>query len=195
MKKNSIYVLIIISVIAAFLYMISSEHQKESGAVAEIDSKSQVLQPIGVEGVEFGYPVQYGRYDRPKLSTTKTLGAVVFYEATESNRNFFLGKSTSQKEAPVTITLDVYENIKNLSVKELLRGDATYPVIDTTLKPVTISGKKGEYFEWDGLYRGKSVAVNHLGKTYIFSVTSITSQDKILQDFETVLKTVYFKSS
>ena len=197
MKKNSIYMsIVLVGIVCAFVYMVSNKNSTQLQQASKAQTSSQeaeiTLHPIVVERASFGYPVGYERFDRPKITTTKTLGALVLYKGTEDNKNFFLGRPTAQKEPPTTITLDVYTNEKNLSVKELLKKDSVYPIIQETIKPFVLDGKSGEYFEWDGLYRGRSVAVTYQGVTYIFSVTSLSLEDSILKDFEILLKTVRF---
>lgn len=197
MKKNSIYIsIVLVGIVCAFMYMVSSRNATREQPTPKEETVTQdreiTLRPLVVERVSFGYPVGYERFERPKIATTKTFGALVLYKGTEDNKNFFSGKPTTQKEPPTTITLDVYSNEKNLSVKDLLKKDPVYPIIQETVKPFVLSGKSGEYFEWDGLYRGRSVAVTYQGVTYIFSATSLSLEDSILKDFEILLRTVRF---
>ncbi|MEN9881229.1 MAG: hypothetical protein RLZZ308_412 [Candidatus Parcubacteria bacterium] len=191
MKKNSIYILVLFIGVALVFAFFDLSHTKETSDTKE-EVRGITFTPIGVERVEFGQPSGYSLYQRPRIEGSKTLGAAVFYENTEANKMFFLGGKGIPQEAPTTITLDIYSNEKKVSLQELLKGDTSYPLITETVKRVAIAGKDASYFEWDGLYRGRSVAIDHEGKTYIFSVTAMTQEDTILQAFDAMLATISF---
>lgn len=186
-KHNLLVLLIILALVFALIYMQRSKDV--SGTVATTFPAIKAT----VANVELAYKEGYGVYEKTKSPYTKTLNTVVWYENTEANRNFFIGGPNAPAEPPVTMTLDVYDNPNNLSPKELLQGDVPYMFVEGEGQPVTLAGKEARLFTWDGLYKGRSVMVNHNNLTYVFSVTSLSPMDVILRDFDLLLSSVIFK--
>ena len=185
-KHNLLILFMVVALIAAFIYM---QKSKDS------EVKTDIIPAIkaSVAGVDLAYKEEYAVYEKTKSPYTKTLTTVVWYENTESNRSFFAGGKNSPQEPPVTMTLDIYDNPNNLPPKELLKGDVPYMFVQGEGAPLSFAGKDALLYSWDGLYKGKSIMVNHNRLTYVFSVTSISPVDPILKDFDLLLSSVVFK--
>lgn len=186
-KHNLTVFVIILALIAGLLYMQDSARSTEPVPTIVDAVKATVA------GVELAYPKNYGVYEKTNSPVTKTMSTVVWYENTESNRSFFNGGTTAASEPPVTMSLDVYENTNNLSPKDLLGADAAYMFAKSSGTPIVVGGAQGILLDWDGLYKGKSIMVNHKGLLYVFSVTSITNEDIILRDFDLLISSIIFK--
>lgn len=186
-KKHNLYTFgVILALVAGLIYMQKSSDQKE---VSDLVQATKVQ----VADVELAYPSTYGIYEKNNSPYTKTLNTVVWYENTESNKSFFLGTPGAASEPPVTMSLDIYSNPNNLSPKELLGADLSYMFLKGPGVPVTLGGARASVFDWDGLYKGKSIMLNHKNLLYVFSVTSLGSTDQILRDFDLLLSSVSFK--
>lgn len=187
-KKHNLYtLLVIVALVAGLIYMQKSSNQKEGVA-----NSVQAIK-IAVADVELAYPATYGIYEKTNSPYTKTLNTIVWYENTEQNKNFFLGVPGSQSEPPVTMTLDIYDNPNNLSPKELLGADLAYMFSKGPGITTTLGGLPATIFDWDGLYKGRSIMINNKNRTYVFSVTSLLGTDTILRDFDLLLGSVSFK--
>ncbi len=186
-KHNLTVFVIILALVAGLLYMQDSARSTEPAPTVVDALKATVA------GIELAYPANYGVYEKTNSPVTKTLSTVVWYENTESNKSFFTGGANAPSEPPVTMSLDVYSNPSNLSPKELLGNDAAYMFAKSSGAPVVVGGIQGTLLEWDGLYKGKSVMVNHKGLLYVFSMTSITNEDAIISDFDLLISSIIFK--
>ncbi len=186
-KHNLTVFVIILALIAGLLYMQDSSRSNVSNQNLVNATKATIAM------ADFAYPSNYGVYEKTNSPVTKTISTVVWYENTESNRSFFNGGTTAASEPPVTMSLDVYENSNNLSPKDLLGADAAYMFAKSSGTPIVVGGAQGILLDWDGLYKGKSIMVNHKGLLYVFSVTSITSEDAILRDFDLLISSIIFK--
>lgn len=141
----------------------------------------------------FIYPSRYhleekhaGTPERPQLAT-------VLVENTEENLALLAGTATEPpREGPTAITVDAYQNPNGLSPEEWAKSDTNWILSDKRTDLVSVGGEDGFLFYWDGLYAGKSAVVTHGNYAYVFSVTWITAHDRIVRDFETLLKSVKF---
>jgi hypothetical protein len=96
-------------------------------------------------------------------------------------------------EGPTAITLDIFQNnLDRQTVSDWIKNsnNSNYKLSHDILATTTIAGKEGLSYTWDGLYRGESVVFEHKDSIIMLSVTSLTPEDKIRKDFETVLSTL-----
>jgi hypothetical protein len=56
----------------------------------------------------------------------------------------------------------------------------------------TVGDESGLGYTYSGLYQETAVAVMHDNRIYLFSVGTLSSDDKIKSDFFTILDTVHF---
>lgn len=186
-KHNLLVAVIVLALVAGLVYMTQSSRpdSDQSSIISAIK--------VSIAGLELAYPSTYGVYEKANNLATRAVNTVVWYENTEQNKNFFAGGANAPSEPPVTMSLEVYSNPESLSAKDLLGASASYMFASNQSVPVVVGGVQGSLFTWDGLYRGRSIALNSKGVLYIFSVTSLTDNDAILKDFDLLLSSVVFK--
>jgi hypothetical protein len=198
-KRNSVFgpfVAVLLVVIAAMLVILVDEKQVfEVPPVREVGDwaakQSMVSYVNSAYGISFEYPSGYYLRERsnvgapgyPQLS-------LVLVQDTPMNRDILDGKATEAMEGPTSITVDAYQNPKKISVRDWAENEADWRVEMKNSKTVVVSGKEGFSFEWDGLYRGKSILLANGEKIYVFTVTWLTPEDQIIKDFDMVLDTV-----
>lgn len=100
-------------------------------------------------------------------------------------------------EGPPTITIDLYQNdLDSLSTDTWIRAsnDSHFKLSRNGLIASTaIAGNPARSYGWDGLYSGRTIAIARPDYIYAFSVTSLTPEDAILDDFRSLLQTVLFR--
>ncbi len=145
-------------------------------------------------GISFAYPTAY--YLRETEAGTPELpqGSIVLVEDTQENRDLIDGVSTEPREGPTSITIDVYENLDQLSAISWAERDTNWTISSRATTTISVGGFEGISVPWDGLYAGKTLVVAAGDKAYVFSVTWMTAEDRILADFEALLETVGFSA-
>ncbi len=187
-KKHNLAIFLVVAALIAGLWYMQNSSRKE-GVIGSTLTATKAV----VAGAELAYPSHYGVYEKANNLATRAVNTVVWYENTEQNKNFFAGGANAPSEPPVTMSLEVYSNPEGLLAKDLLGAGASYMFASNQSIPVVVGGVQGSLFTWDGLYRGRSIALNSKGVLYIFSVTSITDNDATLKDFDLLLSSVVFK--
>lgn len=143
-------------------------------------------------GLSFQYPDGYILLEHEVGSPESPQKAIVIVEDNKSNRDILEGKVPEVGEGPTNITIDIFQNTKKLSVEDWVTEKASWILQNEKKEPITISGKPGFTYFWDRLFAGKSSIVTENNRTYIFSVTWITPEDKMLKDFQKILDSVKF---
>jgi hypothetical protein len=64
---------------------------------------------------------------------------------------------------------------------------------DQKLSSTTLGGQPAISYTHSGLYESQAIAAEHGGYAYLLSVGSLNPQDKIVGDFQNILRTVQFK--
>lgn len=144
-------------------------------------------------GFSFDYSYRYYLREREAGTRLRPQTAIVLVEDTIENRDLLDGISTESREGPTAITIDIYENPTKLGAEEWIEQDTNWNLSNKQVTPASVGGKEGRMFTWDGLYAGKSTVVTHGERTYVFSVTSMTREDRILKDYDTLLASVTFE--
>lgn len=100
-------------------------------------------------------------------------------------------------EGPPTITIDLYQNnLDSLSTDTWIRSsnNSNFKLSQNGLiASTTIAGNPARSYSWDGLYSGRTIAIARPDYIYAFSVTSLTAEDAILDDFGLLMETVLFR--
>jgi hypothetical protein len=190
MKKrhNMLIAGIIVALLAALFYMLSASNEDSSGASSSTVSAVKAT----IQNIDLAYPTTYAVYEKRNTGIVKNQHTVVWYKDIEANRAFFRGEPGAQTEPPVTMSLDIYSNPNSLSGRELLLKDAPY-MFSKPAGTLLVGGQTGELYEWEGLYKGRSIMINHKGDMYVFSITSLGTNDPIINDFTILLNSVTFK--
>lgn len=126
-----------------------------------------------------------GTSNKPQLS-------IVMVEGTKENIDLIEGRSTDVREGPVNITLDVYQNENELSPTEWARQDTNWNIGSKTTSSIGVAGEPGVFYSWSGLYEGESIIITKGKFAYVFSVTWMGPEDKILRYFDGLLKSFSF---
>lgn len=135
-------------------------------------------------GISFSYPETY-TYEERRVGSDLL---VIFTDAPE-------GSAPENGEGPPTMQLLIHP----LGEQQLSRWIITSTSTNFQLSEPrgvmiakSIGEKPGFAFSWDGLYRGRSAAVDHEGRGYLFSATFRDVRDQITEDFDELLTTVEF---
>lgn len=97
-------------------------------------------------------------------------------------------------EGPTAISIEIYQNnLDQQTIKDWVVGtdQSNYKLSpDGRLTEFTFDGWPAVSYEWDGLYRGETVAVATPKYVYAFSVTTLAPTDDIRRDFYRLLEMV-----
>ncbi len=98
-------------------------------------------------------------------------------------------------ESPPAIAIQEFENPKNLALDEWIRttGASNWELSSKSeMGASTVGDEAGLGYTYSGLYEATAIAVAHNGKIYLFTVDTLTPEDKIKTDFFSLLDTVQF---
>ena len=166
----------------------------EDCVTEDVPTNGVALYGSDTYGISFAYPTFYYLRESEAGTAERPQGSIVLVEDTEENRNLLDGVSTEPREGPTSITIDIYENPDQLSALAWVERDTNWTISNRATTTVAVGGFEGISFVWDGLYAGKTVIVAADGKAYVFSVTWMTDQDRIISDFSALLETVGFSA-
>ena len=180
-------IFIVIIAIAGIFYFSSKKGPDEMKNTATYTNTSY--------GVSFEYPAHYFLTEREVGNGERHHYLVMLVEDTEFNRDLIAGKILGT-EGPIAITLDIYQNnldkltaemwMKNTSESNFKLGNGSYDVgIAGGLQVVS--------YLWDGLYRGKTVAIANDNNVYAFTATYNADSDMTIRDLDQLLGTVKIK--
>lgn len=98
-------------------------------------------------------------------------------------------------EGPTAITIDVYQ--RDPSTQSLLDWMTTtsasnYQLGSRAYTQTTVAGESAYEYTWSGLYEGKTTVLLHNDAVIAISVTWMTPQDEILDEYEQVLRSFEF---
>lgn len=145
-------------------------------------------------GVIFEYPSTYILLENEAGTPENQQKALVMVEDNQRNRDILAGKVPEVGEGPTSITVDMYQNPKNLAPEDWVKENTNWIMSDKKKETVSVGGKSGFTYFWDGLYAGKSAVVVNGTHAYVFSVTWITADDQMVKDFEKILASVKFSN-
>ena len=99
-----------------------------------------------------------------------------------------------RSEGPVSINIQIYKNISGLDA--WLATDASnFKLALGPKKSVPLGGIQGVGYEWDGLYRGRTIAAVHQGNIFVLSGTYLEKDDSAYRDFDTLVRSFVFTGS
>jgi hypothetical protein len=92
-------------------------------------------------------------------------------------------------EGSTAITVDIFDNPSSTNAEEWVKGEmaSNFNIATSGLEETTVDGIPALTYEWDGLYRGRSVAVSHDGSIILISGTYLEQSDPIYADFDEVV--------
>lgn len=180
MKTISIVVLILIIILACGYFFSGNDKNNNPSIYFSYSSE--------ITGFKMSYPAIYEikrEYIEEGLNRKRD---IVLIEKSA------IPPPNTPTEGPPSITISVFEDSKDIELKNWI-SESKYSNFE--LGPQVLNEKMVasttayEYF-WSGLYEGKSVVVKANDKIYMFSVTWLTPEDRIIKDFEKLLTSVTF---
>ncbi len=129
-------------------------------------------------GFSFSYPKKYVLVERESNSSTE----IVLIDKKESEMK-------DRLEGPVSLSIAVYKNIPSISLTDWLQKDeSNFKLATTPQSFIAIAGQDGVEYEWDGLYRGRTVAFSYGDAVIVLAGTYLEKTDKIYSDFDSIVQ-------
>ncbi len=190
--------LLLIGVIAAVAIAIAIAVAMNSGRAstpvakdATIPSETMKTYVSEKYGITFQYPSYYFLEERDIDLTRRVHHEIILTEDTEENRAIREGRMVGG-EGPVAITIDIFQNNLDKQTAEqfiINTSESNYKLGNGDLASTTKGSVSGMIYDWSGLYEGRSFVVSKPAYVYMFSVTRLNPEDRIVADFEGVLQT------
>ncbi|TSC54673.1 MAG: hypothetical protein LiPW30_139 [Parcubacteria group bacterium LiPW_30] len=120
---------------------------------------------------------------------------IVFMEDTKENRDLVSGVSTPERDGPPTITIGIFQNnLDNYTARSFIEGTSfsNFKLSDGVISETTIAGESALSYHASGLYENKNIVIARQNFVYMFTAFYNDPKDKILTDFEEMVKTVRF---
>jgi hypothetical protein len=145
-------------------------------------------------GISFKYPSLYYLEEVERGNGERGHFVITMYEDTEENKAVREGNSPG-REGPTAITLELYQSPEQPDLMTWIQGHSgsNYKLSNGNVSPTTLAGQEAYSYRWDGLYGGLSVVFKNRDYVAFTSVTYLTPEDRIITDFNELLKTVELK--
>lgn len=191
MNRTLLIFTVVLGVLALGLmsYLLLYKRDVVMPVVIESGSKTGTLYSSPEQSLSFTYaPTLY--LQENKNPAGRAVLSLVLVEDTEENREVLDGRTTVPREGPPTITIEVYPNPDKLPAEDWVRADSTWTVRTSDAAPIGRGQITGVTYSWSGLYEGRSVIVTKDTRAYVFSVTWLTEEDRLLEEFDRILSSV-----
>ncbi|MFZ2151970.1 MAG: hypothetical protein WAV09_02560 [Minisyncoccia bacterium] len=99
-----------------------------------------------------------------------------------------------RSEGPVSINIQIYKNISDLDAW-LATSASNFQLALGPKESVALGGIQAVGYEWDGLYRGRTIAVVHQGNIFVLSGTYLEKDDSVYRDFDALVRSFVFTES
>ncbi|QQG38305.1 MAG: hypothetical protein HYS26_02020 [Candidatus Kaiserbacteria bacterium] len=175
-------------VVVGAIYFLSPASQDGSG-VSATSTPRMVNYTSEAMGVSFSYPDTYIVDEKDVSTPERSRHSIVLIRTDDL-------PLPQNGEGPTAITIDAFQNdLESLDSRTWITGtnDSNYKLSpDGTISTGTLAGLSALSFRWSGLYEGRTTVVAEPAFVYALSVTYLTPEDEILDDFDALLKTVRF---
>ena len=144
--------------------------------------------------ITFNYPSTYHLAEADVSTPQRRRYLVTLMEDTPENKAVRDG-TAPPREGPIAITVTSYQNdLDNTPLSTWVTGtlDSNWKLGTGTHATTTVGGIPALSYDWDGLYRGHTIAVAYGGYIHAFTVTSMEPTDHILTVFDELMETVTF---
>lgn len=129
-------------------------------------------------GFSFSYPETYILTEKEFNSTTE----IILVDKKEL-------EVVGRLEGPVSLSISVYKNIPGVSLTDWMQKDESNFKLATGPQSSThIAGQEGVKYEWDGLYRGRTVVFSYGDVIIALSGTYLEKTDEIYSDFDSIVQ-------
>jgi hypothetical protein len=174
-RVGTIAIVILLLIIAAFIF----SGLKKTPEVVGNKYESEVY------GFSFEYPDNYVLTEDYIRDESMPHNSVALYE--KSNL-----PNPKNSEGPTAITFNVYANSSDVDLEGWVKQSrsSNFGLGDQQLYPITLDGEPALVYNWDGLYRGKSVVFKSRGSIVMASVAYNADTDTIRRDFERMIFSV-----
>lgn len=100
-------------------------------------------------------------------------------------------RAPENREGPVAVTVEMFLNEEGLSPEAWAASDSrsNLPLGSGDYVAVEVNGVRGIAYGWSGLHEGLSVALGKEQKIYVVSVTYLSLDERIVNDFPGFLET------
>lgn len=145
--------------------------------------------------IEFLYPALYYLEEKTLGNAEREEYQIVLTEDTKENRDVREGRSPG-REGPTAITITLYQNdLDKLSAEDFIKNHigSDYKLATSELVPTVKGNLQGIEYSTTGLYESNSFVVSTPKYVYKFSVTYMNGSERIISDFENMIKTVVLK--
>lgn len=136
-------------------------------------------------GISFSYPETYTLEERDVTQAPAHHSIII----TDTQA---LAAAPAESEGPTAMTFDIYPaNGKDTETWiEQTQASNFNLSVDKEMHDATVGDAPAVAYTWDGLYRGNTFVFAHKGNIIMASATYLTTDDQILKDFTSVLKSV-----
>lgn len=184
--KKAIIIFLSLIVITVIILFTKTETLNTQN-IHTVDFETETISFVIPQGY-FLEEKELGNGERRHLSITLT-------EDTEENKLIREGKAPG-REGPVAITLDIFQNLELVNAETWIKtnNSSNWKLGESPISPVSVGENTGYEYEWDGLYRARSVVFI---KDSIVIMTTVTYMDKtepITEIFNTLISTLSFNS-
>lgn len=182
-QNLSILLAVLVILIGLVVYMAPRVSQQADSSSA---SAWQEFGMPAYDGLHFWYPPtlnlatrDFGNGERGHMQVVLTEKTAVYPQ---------------DGEGPPAISIDIFQNMEGNTTGQWVQGMSysNFKLSDGDLSPVEIGDETGLTYSWSGLYEGRSVVVARKDYVFMLSVTYLTPNDTLIQNFEDILKTVEF---
>ena len=188
MKKKSIAIALFAVAIALWLSLRERALAPIAPALEKTYASSQYR-------VSFKYPAHYFLEEKDIELSHRIRHQIILTEDTEENKSLREGEVRAG-EGPVSITIDIFQNnLDHQDARSFITGagDSNYKLGNGLIATTTHGSVEGLEYAWSGLYEGVSFVSATDAFIYMFSVTWLTPQDRIIADYDAILKSVAIK--
>jgi hypothetical protein len=198
MSKDTYLLLAVLSLFLAgviFSYG-SASHILSSDTSTQVASFLAEFKSVDL-GISFDYQSGTKGYSltQPETETENASSIVKRIVLTRENDQALADTATVAFDAPLTITLTIYNNEKNQQPRDWANDHKTYSNIELRVSEpaaLSISGANALRYTTEGLYRTDNVVIVHEGKVYLFSGSYFNENSQIHKDFLELLGTIEF---
>lgn len=189
MKRNIlIFIVFVVMIVFAWMFLF------EDKASAPTKERQYVS---GKFGISFSVPDGYfiAHEITEEGSGERERYTIVLMEDTKENRDLVSGVSTPERDGPPTITIGIFQNnLDNYTARSFIEGTSfsNFKLSDGVISETTIAGESALSYHASGLYENKIIVIARQNFVYMFTAFYNDPKDKILTDFEEMVKTVRF---
>lgn len=189
--QNKIFTIFVVLVATGVLSFVLLGSQRST--VQNFKNVSQDLNSYknDMYGVSFTYPKELYLEEKEVGNAERGHYVVSLTENTDTNKKLREGGIVG--EGPTAITLDIFQNnIEKTLPVDWMNGVSysNFKLSNGLYATTSIAGVTGYMYDWDGLYRGHSIVFAHKENIVMISVTSLTPEDKLLKDFQTIISSL-----